>query len=512
MKKRSHRLIKLLIVVVIVGAGWVLLDWGHKGPPTLSRETTVVEDEKYTLNTGYVDYYQVFNDQRFAKIDPRNNGAVWLLAAVGPDPSFDFDKYWQLVAGDSLPRPEDPFLIGFQEFTETDLDPSTDPVELLDRALEKTWTADEFPHVQNWLEANAKPLEHALQAARADQFCLPLYNEDPKADLLTALLPYSQVCRHLAQLMVAKALHQLGQGQIDAGQDLLLDARRLGQHVGLNGTLVEYLVGVSIEYLVWEAEQVMLKQPALTSASIQRYLDGLDAIPEPQGIAGLIDTGSRLMGLSAAQSLHRGEVTNPLQAETPFRIPGLDIDVLMKRLNQEYDQLVEIMEIDDHVQRHQALEEWAVDMKARADAIPSSRWLLALFTRSGRSEMASEILVSMLMPALGKIDDAHLTWLVQRRMIRIACELERKFLDQGQYPASLDPLADALADRDAHWNRDPFSGELLTYRQREYGYQLYSVGRNRADNQGTTSEFYPEEDDIVIERQRNPAEEPPAPD
>ncbi|NLE38985.1 MAG: hypothetical protein GX621_13260 [Pirellulaceae bacterium] len=82
------------------------------------------------------------------------------------------------------------------------------------------------------------------------------------------------------------------------------------------------------------------------------------------------------------------------------------------------------------------------------------------------------------------------------RILLVELALENYHDAHGHYPKTLDGLVpDALAELPA----DPFTGGQLQYRQYRVtgqGFLVYSVGPNKKDDGGTTSDFQPPGDDV----------------
>ena len=85
-----------------------------------------------------------------------------------------------------------------------------------------------------------------------------------------------------------------------------------------------------------------------------------------------------------------------------------------------------------------------------------------------------------------------------RRLLTLyAIELRRYKLAKGAYPEVIREMAYVTSGAD-NMPFDPFTGKELIYRKKGDGFVLYSVGKDRTDNGGTTDE----EQDIVVSLSR----------
>ncbi len=500
MTKPFKRLLLLLFAFMILFLIWLFLDHGNHGPPTVSRQTTYETDEAFVMENGYIDYYGVLNKHFFDPVDPKDNGGIKVVEAIGPKREVDFDIYWRIITRGKMEQPKGPYYRPFDAFFDQEKDPDAFSSETLSQLFTRPWNAEEFPEGKAWLEANQRALELSQEAAEAKAFSLPLYSANPESDsLIAALLVYSQEVRTLARLLIAQAMYELGRGEMEKCQNCILSTRSLASQIAGNGTLVEQLVGVALLSMAQEAEVQMLNSNKLTMEQAEEYQNKFYGIKAFPGIQKTIDKSERLMGLSAAQSIHQ-HGTSGLGENSSIPIGPFDIDVVMKELNQEYDQLAERLKIEDYPSRSKKLNEWEGELDRMAEDTTVTNWVLSMPTRKGRSRMASRMMLGLLMPAIIPVDRAHVRGVVMTQLTPIAMELEKRYIADGKFPDSLDVIANEMSKRDANWNIDPFTGKSFFYKKEKNGYRLYSLGANGVDNKGEFSNGI-DQDDTGIHRQ-----------
>jgi hypothetical protein len=90
------------------------------------------------------------------------------------------------------------------------------------------------------------------------------------------------------------------------------------------------------------------------------------------------------------------------------------------------------------------------------------------------------LFVKMLMPVLTSVESAMLFSQTRINQARISIALERSALASGGYPEALASLTGFKIPK------DPCDGQLMRYRRLEGGYELWSVAKNRVDENGRT--------------------------
>jgi hypothetical protein len=101
------------------------------------------------------------------------------------------------------------------------------------------------------------------------------------------------------------------------------------------------------------------------------------------------------------------------------------------------------------------------------------------------------IVTSMLVPAIGRVNERYWELIAQMRITRTGLALLQEKMAQGAFPETLERLK--LKNLD-----DPFSTKPINYKPQGQGFILYSVGPDQKDNGGSPKEKKQETDwDIV---------------
>ncbi len=121
--------------------------------------------------------------------------------------------------------------------------------EAYESALDGQWPdGEQGENIASWLEQNRPSFELALQASMMEQHYMPLMRGDSDA-LIAAVLPTLSPTRELSKNMVVYSTWLAAEGRADEAMDVLLAVQRMGHHVGDGQTIIEGLVGISVDAL-----------------------------------------------------------------------------------------------------------------------------------------------------------------------------------------------------------------------------------------------------------------------
>jgi hypothetical protein len=106
-----------------------------------------------------------------------------------------------------------------------------------------------------------------------------------------------------------------------------------------------------------------------------------------------------------------------------------------------------------------------------------------------------QIMITLLMPAVRKVQQAHDRSEQIQRNLHVAFALACYRREHGRYPDKLDALAPAYLK---NVPQDMFAGAALIYRPTEKGFLLYSIGANERDDEGRGYGDDPPADDLNV--------------
>ena len=268
---------------------------------------------------GYVDYVAALNNQLRKGITPDANANVLIWKAIGPTPESKKmpGEYFKWL-GIEEPPPQGDYLINLWVFGKDrlnlDKNASDALTEQLERAIKKSWTAKDFPHIASWLTANEKPLATVIEATKRLEYYNPLApprDADGRCSLLDARLDNVQICCVVGKALAARAMLLVGKAKFDEAWQDLLALHRLGRHIGQGGALIEALVGLSLERIACDADAAYLERANLDATQLSDRLQELQSLKPIPSIVEKVDVFDRCMLLDIIQSLQRDRDKRP---------------------------------------------------------------------------------------------------------------------------------------------------------------------------------------------------------
>jgi hypothetical protein len=500
----------------------LVLFWAAEDKPAaklpLGKETTYVTEP--LDKDGYIDYEAALNDRLGKGITPEQNANVLLWKALGPRPEGGAGMppdFFKRLGIDEPPREGD-YFIGLETFQKDHLKLGRAESDEFDeqkaRALKQPWVAKDYPRLAAWLTANEKPLAVVMAATKRPAYFNPLVSprsEKGRGMLVGALVPGVQKCREFATALALRAMLRVGEKKFDEAWQDLLACHRLGRLVGRGATLIDALVGIVIEQTASRSDLGYLAGANLSAKEVQDRLKDLQGLPPLRPLADTIDVGERIMFLDIFQSVRRGgvRVLEGISGGAPKRPPNpieqialqtIDWEPGLRSSNRWYDRLVAAMRLKNRTDRQKELDQIDQELKALRKRAKEPETLAKLILASDKADKTAgqaigDILISLLLPASRKVQEAHDRTEQTQRNLSVAFALSAFHRDHGRYPAKLAELAPQYL---ATVPDDLFSGKGLVYRPSDKGYLFYSVGVNGKDEGGQQYDDDPRGDDISV--------------
>jgi hypothetical protein len=472
---------------------------------TISKATTSITAP--LGKNGYVDYLRALN-QRFAEgVTPENNASALLWKAVGPAEirPGDRPRYFALL-GIAPPAEKGDYLAGFDAYLTRRQDKTRkqygkitgktrgDSAAMLHAALTRPWSKQEFAELAARLAASEKSLALVVEASKRPRRYDPLITEKEgilSAILLPALLQYHDV----TEMLLARAMLRLGEGNRAAAWDDLLACHRLARLVGQGRTLADILYAVDLDGLACVGDRVLLQSVKLSAADAAKMradLAGLLPLPK---LVDRIDVTERFIfldgialvareGISAADKLTEDQEDSNKGGNAFLNtLAGAVInwDHVLRTSNKWYDQIVGGYGKPTRAERKEAMSKVKEDIGKQANAgfLSVLGDPKQLYTREFAGVFSTKVL-----PLLRRIANTVDRGNMQFELDKLAFALAGYRADHGSYPAKLTELTPKYV---AEIPKDVFADGDLHYRPQDNGYLLYSVGVNEKDDGGKTS-------------------------
>jgi membrane protease YdiL (CAAX protease family) len=283
----------------------------HLTSHTISKETTYITEP--LRKDGSVDYVAALN-QRFSKgVTPENNSAVLFWKALGPskiDEKYR-RKYFQMLGMPALPKKGDYFvdLETYLARQKEGAKPSgvkpeprtrVNAYDLLDPAIKRPWSKEQFPVLAAWLATNEKPLALLVEASKRPRSYDPLVCGE-KTPLLAVLRPAVSVFWHAGDAgsaLVARAMLRLDSAKVDESWEDLLTCHRLARLLGQGPAVEDAFAARCGNGTACAGDQVFLQHASLTAAQIAKMREDLVQLPPMLTLAERLDVAERFTYLN----------------------------------------------------------------------------------------------------------------------------------------------------------------------------------------------------------------------
>ena len=495
-------------------AGLAVTGWGEEeaaAPPLL---ITPSKDVTHALgpvdSEGYVDFYAATNAVFAKGVSTSDNAAIPLLQAMGPcenrvdtvnrvlqelgQPewtagSIDFQNQNQFLGEGASVEAKQAFLAACTQ------------------AGDVAWVETDHPQVAALLKANAAPLQAIAVAVQRPKYYRPLVRNNPQALMIEALLPDVQEYRDVARQLEMRAMLHLGHQRLDEALQDLETMHRLARHISQGSTLIEGLVGIAINSMAFNLGNRWALAEQQTPERIARYRTLLAALPPFGTVSQRVDTTERYSGLDLAQALARGRGANSLDlaesashdsAEETLQVSrqqlvnlfmGMSVEwsVVMRTLNQNYDELVKITASQNRSQQLQLQRQFDARLAAKQQETKTVKGIVTNVFGGGKARGSSmgNVLAGTLSPALNSVREAY-DRIAMRQLAFDAFLAAVQFrLQHDQYPATFEELTPEFIPSTPQdiYASAPF--RLVTNTDRTT-IKIYSVGANGRDDAGRT--------------------------
>jgi hypothetical protein len=305
---------------------------------------------------------------------------------------------------------------------------------------------------------------------------------------MNSLLSGVQACRSVARALAARAMLRTGQGRFDEAWQDLVACHRLGRLVARDSTIIESLLGLAVEKIASKADLAFLGSSKLTLKQLKDCLRDLQNLPPMPDVASKVDVAERFLFLDNVSMVERRgiEYLKSLSRPTPFKdsntitrslLDDVDWDPALRNVNRLYDRLAAALRIKDRTARDHKLEEITNELKTLredlGEASALAQTLKAKETAKERGEVIGDLLMCLMVPAYGLVQQAADRAEQVQANLQIAFALGCYQAEHGRYPMQLNALAPGYL---AKIPPDIFSGKPPVYQATTDGYLLYSAG------------------------------------
>ncbi len=431
----------LLVGCVLVAL--LLVNLPVSRPLRISTEKTRVT-EPLTPDSTRIDYFAAIQHL----IQPDNaatddNGFRLLVQHLGKSPDSSAEHFETLcrklgLAADAIQPDmvfEDPFYFLNAYIDSEDWDAAFgdqfqeqstwERREVLSQWLNRPWTLDDLPMMDDWLQTNGPALDLIGRAVRKPVFYIPLVRQGEDELLLSIRLPEIQWKRSLARGLSARANYRIGTGDIDGAIDDIIACKRLGRHIGHGASVVQTLVGIAIEGVADAIGIAGSLEYQPTDEQLRRLVEQTENLP-PLADPDRMLLVERFVALDIIQALPSGnenairEVRLDTWPDRYLIVAANDWNGIAKRFNQHFDAIV-----------------------ATGDEPPVERPSPLIFvSRHARSRYLGDRFANLLIPAVGAFREATRRNACTHQMKRITLAMLMYQRDHGTLPPAYTVDAD----------------------------------------------------------------------
>ncbi len=425
------------VVIVIVLIVLVWFNFLRSGSPLrISKETTYIT-EPLTPDGRFVDYFAAL-EQRVYPPEMRtdDNGFRVVFRALGDftgetrDPALLRQRYEKLgldfirdkptltyVEPDKFFRnryishPED-----FADIVPTEAEPAFDPANYW-LSLAKSPDLHKNAIAQQWLAENGAALDLVSEQAKKPVFVTPYVTTGESMVLLCLLLPDAQNMRAFARGLDARACIRVGEGDFDGAIDDILACYRLGRHEEQQATLIECLVGLSMDGIGHDIPFDTNPEVRANAEQLKRLRDELAALTPRKGFVHKLET-ERFTFLDILTSIARNQSFSGFTSgsggavDKTISIVGLDWNLIFKKANKVFDEMT----------------------AGTYSYPPPSMNPTRLLTLGARSELVADIFIEWFLPAVEAANEAYRRTDCSMNLKRIVLAMHLYERDHGTLP------------------------------------------------------------------------------
>jgi len=424
-----------------------------KSPPRITPSKTTTRIVGPLDGDGYVDYVAALNEIYGRDVTPENNAGLLFVRASGTKDlgPAERKRFFELLHCQPLPG-QGELLADLDEYVQKRLarPASKSEEQDRDRAMRAVWSAQELPLVAQWIESNEKPLQLVVEGTRRPKCYLPfvLARGECLWDMRVPTLP---ACQTAARLLVARAMLELGKGQIEQAVNDLLACHRLGRLIGSTPLIIGALVGFSIDAEAWVGDIALMRRDQLTAdraLAYQRELRGLAPLARLDDVVDKCERYSYLqaLGVLARPKAMNGERSAIFKEMPPFvsETTLIDWSEVLKVGNDQYDKAVAILREPSIPRRRTAWGQFHREFMALREEVKRGAFNTLLLedplARKTMSREFGKIMIASFFPTIIAVSENENRAQARAALDQVGFALTAYRTAHGTYPNKLSEL------------------------------------------------------------------------
>ena len=357
------------------------------------------------------------------------------------------------------------------------------------------WSSLDYPELAEWLKGHQSTIETLLEASRKEKCRFPIsdpINITPQINRISAI-------KHWAYLLIRTANNDLAEGRINQSIEKNLTLFQIAKHLYQQPTIIDLLVGLSIEGLATSNLNrfVVTGDPteahlSITEEALARIQHGWASDWRRILECGKLTEKNTVCSI-IYQRNHEGKTRlsrNPtaiFKDLYPEEVPPLSF--WQKKITKAYiilgwfggipstpQDLSNV--IDTSFEKLYIMAEPDFDWKKEPKKF--SMTPIKINFRS-MTQRITDILTTISEPTYYKVHDIYLETIARQKGSQIIIALRRYKNQNGRWPATLE---DIKSSAPAEIFADPINGDSFVYKLTEENFTLYSKGKNKIDDNG----------------------------
>lgn len=348
----------------------------------------------------------------------------------------------------------------------------------------KELTADEREMVVEWVSSNKEALEQ-VRLGNEKPYHWKKYHSET-GEVISILMPGLGKSRDLGRALVWRALLAAEDGRQKGAFEDIKSCYTFGRHIKGGGTLIEQLVGMSMEAMAADTLRRVLEEQVMDSATLADMQRSYKEMTAGEDFTTNVKY-EKLVIYDEIQRCYVGKRLGGTRGGT-ICLAGLRrIVALSTGMDGEREALVKFSLIPytqpSRKKTREAVDRLHVFWEEIAQKSPAQIRAKGIDPGQETDEMVKgNVLLEIFTPAVVKVCQLSYGNRADVEATGVVLAVLRYEKDKGGYPESLAELVDTGFLEDVPI--DPFSDEPLVYRKTEDGFILYSVGANFTDDGG----------------------------
>jgi len=464
---------------------------------------------------GGIDYLAALDDHSRRGVATADNTLIPIWHAFGPKQIGNPIPAEYFVALGMKP----PELDGRQFLTDSAFadEVAADDPELKEKLFDqfyesqtRPWAKREFPAIAEWVRCNEVPFALATEASKRTKHYRPLLRKSPdsKHPLIGEIVGSHEIghFRELGRSFTCRAYYRLGEREFDGAWDDVMACRRLARLAVQGPTIVEYLVGCTLEAQGRGVEERYFAALGTDSVRLRRALNDIRALKPLRSPLDQIENAERATVLDTLQLISRGDyqvlphLTSAPNDEQSARISKLDFAAAMRRTNLTFDRIAAALRSTDRGARRRELARIEAEMtqlqKKYAPVDPDDDPDLDTILDRDLGDFLTQFFVMASFYVIPTFEETEQRY----ELILVGAALAAYHADHNRWPDRLDALQPLYLPTAA---TDHYTGTPLRYLPAEDGFLLYSCGKNGRDDAGRDTRY----DDTIPPKPNGPADD-----